>query len=252
LESRGAKLVGKDQLLSRYDYVNQNDFIKVDQNQHLILVHYSGKFLEFEKDTVLNVSEVDSTLEKSLSLSEKAKKLRPELHDLYSVSPFSSRVSVTHYYNPLEFIGGNHFGIMEFRPERVCLAWRDLSATSIGPYKIVVKNIFDKEVASFTTFETSIRFDLSQFDTIMETRLAIFELSSQENPEVSTDPVGVYLREKIKYYPAVCDVNTAVEALEFASYLKWYGWDIAEKYFSLAAELSDKKVYQELKEINVR
>ena len=252
LESMGARLVGDDETLSRYDYVNQDNFIQVKENQHLILVHYSGKFLEFDADTVLNIAEVNSILKKSLSLSEKAKKFRPELHDLYSVSPFSSGVSITHYYNSLVFIDGNHVGIMEFKPEQVCLAWRELSGTFNGPYVITVKSVYDKEVATFTTFETSIQFDLSQYDSLMETRLAIIDVASKENPELSTGEIGVYLREELKYYPTACNLVTAIDALEFASYLRWHGSRHADDYFILAENLSDKSVYTELKEINVR
>lgn len=155
------------------------DKIKVASNAYLGLVHISGKPLELKEPKMYDVLELNNRIKGSSSVITKYTDFI-----LSSNTPEAkkNKLSATGAVDRGEKADINiilpanqHSAIFN---KTAMISWEGTQAP--GPYKLTIRNMFDDEIASYETPETSFEVDLSNPSIAKETAI-IIEVSSNSD-----------------------------------------------------------------------
>ncbi|WOK07723.1 hypothetical protein RT717_03735 [Imperialibacter roseus] len=227
--------------LKPLDIVDVNDLITL-KSGHMILVHNSGKFIEFKGDTTISVRNLDDHLKLKYNLE--SHRLRPDISLLLATNRLPYRVMDGIYTQTLYInnIGGPGIDIAE--PEDFCLTW-----TAFGKYhsqyEIILTNVFGEQIDTIYTVDTVVKMNLLKY----RDKMIIAEVIVPNDSMYQSPQQGFRLAGKRQFlFPNQCDVSTPIQALEKAYHMDthYYLVDQAQNYFELAADLSDEPIYDEL------
>lgn len=155
------------------------DEIRVASNAYLGLVHNSGKPLELKEPKVYNIVELNNNIKAGPSVVTKYTDFI-----LSSNTPEAkkNKLSATGAVDRGEKTDINiilpanqHSAIFN---KNALISWEGTQAP--GPYKLTIRNMFDDEIASYETPETSFEIDLSD-PTIAKETAIIIEVSSNSD-----------------------------------------------------------------------
>lgn len=206
------------------------------KNGHLILVHYSGKFLEFVNDTTINLETINSGLLRRITNSNN--RYRPNID----------------FINSDKVHGGVSDGVSGIVPlndspmavdinEEFCLRWT-LRGFNNDPNKFIVtiRNIFNETLQEIETDTKTIIIDLNEYYE----NLFIIEIKDKDST-MSSGEIGLKKGKGDFILPTYCEPETSIEALELAFHLerKYFGRHEALRYYELADELSEQPFYND-------
>lgn len=228
--------------LKPLDILNLNDLITL-KSGHLILVHNSGKFLDFNGDTAISVRQLSDSL--TLKYNLKKHDLRPSIDLLLSKTFKPYKVLDGIYgHNTLYItnIGGLEVDITD--PEDFCLSW-----TAFGikhqTYRIELTNIFAEAIDTLYSSDTLLKINPLDYGE----KLLIARVTVPDDSFYKSNEQGFRLDGTPQFlFPNQCEIGAAVEALEKAYHMdsRYYLVDRAQTYFELASDLSDDPIYDEL------
>jgi hypothetical protein len=231
-------MIGSKQL-RRYDLLNLSDVITL-RSGFVILVHYSGKFLEFQGDTTISVMSLNESIELTFKLENIG--MRPDFSFLFfkdyeptAVIDGMGRYPI-HFTNPgpqITVVDANNF----------CLSWTAVEMENVE-YILTIQNIFAEQIAEFSSKDTVIQFNPASYN---ESTL-VAQVSVSGHPTYQSNPQGIKYGETINFVsPNQCSIKNSVEALETAYHMERYyylAYD-ARRYYQLAVDLSDQPAYSE-------
>lgn len=252
--------------INRYDLVAKNDTIQLNNNGYLILVHFSGKMLEFQGNTQINISEENRKINEYLNIGSEETNHRFRLSNIFSESDEYRYMYLNDdliiqclpYYEitfsqPYFHSRSGNYGLSRKNHE-VCFKWKmnslkeqDLSKKK---FKITFKDIYDRKLKDSIVIGNQIQMDFSEYFKKEDKKsLLIYQVAEFGNPETTSGNEGVIFGAEPFYIPrSSCEVNTALEAFELGNYLERNKAPIKESqyYYQLATQLSKNPIYQEL------
>ena len=208
------------------------DELKLAENSYVGLIHVSGKPVEVRDPGTHKVADL-------------AKNIGPGQSVLNKYTDFILSSNAEGKKNKLSATGAVHRGstgdISVFLPENqysdvfnstVVVNWESPKAG--GPYVVVLKNMFDDELAKYETPETSLKLNLSEAALASESALLI-EVSSKADPKSKSEAklvkkMNAAQSEKVK--KDLADLGSDVTSSETA----------LNKYI-LAGFYEEKKLY---------
>lgn len=151
--------------LSPLEYLSLGDTIQIVDSGYLVLVHYSGLFLEFKEDTIISVTELSNSIAQQLNINPNKAKSRIDIDLLFSDQgkiQYATGVSSICNPSPMEYVLPINTAseISASNPE-FCVSWT--SNLSTPPYIVQVKNIFDEIIDEIEVKENEINLDLSGY-----------------------------------------------------------------------------------------
>jgi hypothetical protein len=159
--------------------IKAEDEIKVASNAYLGLVHKTGKPLELKEAKVYRVSELIKNISGSSSVVTK--------YTDFILSSNSPEAKKNHLSATGAVDRGEKADILPALPEnqhsgifnsKAIINWEGTSAP--GPYKIIVKNMFDDEIAVYETPEASFQIDMTDPKIAKENAIIVQIFSSSD------------------------------------------------------------------------
>ena len=237
LYAEGVRSEINDSRIIRFDYLKDSDKLTV-KNGHLILVHHSGKFAEFDGNTNVNVDSLNSEYQKFITPVIDRREDRPDLGMLVD---WFRGVSTYCNMDYLDLVGSY---VMYQSEPQICLQW--FADTRFGlDFTVEARNIYDQVVFTERVEGESISIDLSDKMEMLEEDLVIIKVINSTNEELTSKVIGIHFNDK-GYSPKYCMGISALNSLEAACYEIWNGNRHASRFFEDAASLSDKLFYKEM------
>jgi len=235
--------------LSRFQLLSLADTLQLADSSYLLLAHHSGLFLEFEGDTVLNVSQLAEHVAHQLNILPNVKKTRAIIRLLFSDTrnrnyPTGAVLRCVSY--PIEFILpiSTTSDISANKPE-ICLSWETRDGNQHKEFVVQIKNIFDELIGEYEVGLSETSLDLSKYS--IDNRLLIVNVSDRNDSTFRSPDIGVKIGREYVYAPKLCELYSAAAALEIGFHMESNGYSFdAAKYYKLAAELSDRSIYSEV------
>tara|TARA_R110001606_G_scaffold360056_1_gene512675 strand:+ start:83839 stop:84588 length:750 start_codon:yes stop_codon:yes gene_type:complete len=235
--------------VKQLQFLSTSDTVQLSDSGYLILVHHSGLFLEFDQDTTISVSELALQITDQLNIVPRDIKARAAIQLLFSNKPgiryWATGPVERNSYSPVWFSipSSRSIDISPNKPE-LCVSWRCSDLKEHEAFIVQVKNIFDENIWELEVDGTSITLDLSQ--QFKDNRLLIVNVRDRNDSTFRSSGIGIKLGPEYFYTPRACELMSPVKALEMGYYLESssYGID-ATKYYKLAAELSDRPIFDE-------
>ncbi len=207
-------------------------------NGHLILVHYSGKFLEYEDDTIINLDKINSELKSTITTANK--RFRPRINFLYSDNTHSG---VSDGVSGIVPLSDNPITID--KNENFCLSWIP-EAVEVPDepemYTVRIRSIFLETLFELKTESNYATLDFSDY----EGTLFLVDIRGKNSTLTSYD-LGIKLGIRDFLLPNYCEPKNSVEALEIAYHLErmYFARKEALVYYERANELSNQQFYKD-------
>lgn len=220
----------------------------MDTSGYLILVHYSGKFIEFKGERLISIKEESTLVNEEYHAIVSSESARVDIEKLFSTQQTYLRSSTgavsRHWSSEMDIIlPFLSISEMSAKNSKFCLMWNPNSFNS-RHYVIEFKNFHDQIIEKFETDRTSFNIDLSHYD--YNPNLFLITVYDQDDREYATNEIGIKLGDQYSYTPCKCEIESALDALEMGFYLDAYSYSpMARKYFQLAVALSDHPIYEE-------
>ena len=254
LTAENARKIGDSTYIERYDLLGKYDLISITNGGNLVLLHFTGRFLEIDQDTLLDMYSVSKHLEDRLNISGEVHQ-RPIMENLFrDIRLRQSRIhSVTYHhclsYDRIEFLHSLDLMGVSANDPAICLRWIDRETDQdTSSYVVKIKNIFDEPVDSIFTDQPEIALDLSGYEN--EEGLFILRVIDGRNEEITSMDIGLLLGSEEVYWPRVCNISSSLSALELGFFLENNGQlELAGKYYQLAEDLSQESIYHEINSI---
>ena len=247
LSVEGGRRKGDALPLEPLEKLSIYDSIKLDSSGYMILVHYTGRFLAFEGEISISISDQSKLISEQQNIGWKYEISRAGVRRLFSTEKFPrmSRGAVDRSWGEkINIISPaiRAADISENKPQ-VCLLWEPVSPQP-NPYMLNIKNIYDQVVDEFEVDGTSFNLDLSKYQ--IKPPLYLITVYDKYDHEYSSPEIGFKLGEQYQYTPFKCEMNSASEALEMGFYLESNGYYAeSTQYFQLATLLSERPVFIE-------
>lgn len=236
--------------LKRLSKLSINDTIKIENSGHIIMAHFTGLFLEFEKDTTLVIAQLANKIKQRMGFNPELTKQRFIIDQLFQNENLKKRVSAIGavsrpWPSYLKFVLPYSDHNSSIVNQQVCLIWENTDPEyKSASYDLAVKSMFNDVLDKISTKGKYLNMDLSKYAN--KESLYIIRLSAP-NDEQQNDTVILSNNENPVYSPTYCEAKTALEALELACHLEMgYGYKTSIKYYELAAQLSDKPIFNEI------
>lgn len=248
-----ARLIGDTIQLERFQYIQSSSFIEVEENGHLILVHFSGHFLEFEKDTLLDMSIISRGLLRRLNIEYLDVKYRPDLSTFFLNEHIRKSqhlaTGVRYCIGPtgIQFLHSSELTDISLNDPKICLQWKNIdNDIDTANYIITIKNIFNEPLDTLYSQENILDLNLSKYND--EEKLYIIRVFEENmNNSWSSQDIAIRLHKEPIYWPKSCEIKTAIEALEYGFFLEHNNeYLLAGKYYKLASDLSDRPIFSQL------
>lgn len=235
-----------EQPLVRQQYLPVDGQFKIKADGYLLLIHLSGKMLEFNQDTTIDVAILASNIATSLSIESAKVTHRIDTEILF-------RDTLTYNFDAEEVIRENEYLIdiytpaeqlneISFRDKKYCFRWSPKYDQNPDSYRLIISDIFDDQVDSLVTDQTEYQIDLSDYQT--EGGYIFLRVCDHNDEEVQSREVVLEPGKELYYHPCRCKPTSAVEALEIAYYLESrYQVLQAQHYYREAARLSEKAIF---------
>jgi hypothetical protein len=242
--------VGDSTQLAKLDYLSSYDIIRIENSGYIILAHFTGLFLEFEGDTIIDMSELSEMTSQQLNIDPNTIKHRTNIQLLFQDERknnyYQGAVSrcVSH---PMAIVSpiSTTTEISATTPE-ICISWEYSMAQRPEEFEVKIKNIFDEPLDTVRTSETRLSLNLSNYE---HERLVIVGVSDKNESEIQTQEIGIKIGKQHYFTPQSCDLKSALKVLEMAYYLESHRYYFdATHYYKLASELSDRTIFDELLE----
>lgn len=230
--------------LDTLEKVYYQDIIQLNQG-HLILVHFTGKFLEFEGNTTVEIGLINNSLIENLQ--KKPSWTRPKVEDLYMdyevtnvVLDGCTNVSIVNLNSGM----GNKIRTRQ----DYCARWVPLSEYEIDTFLVEIKNIFDESIDEIVTSNTELAIDFSNYQN--ESGTYILRVSDKHNSSWNSGYFAVGIEDlPFQSGQIQCEFTSAAEALEYGFMTEHHhclGLVEAEQFFETAAKISEKEIYSYL------
>ncbi len=249
-----ARKLGDSVEVSRYQFVGNSDLIRLEKSGYIILVHYTGLFLEFENDTLIDVSLVHNQIANQLNLDTTKIWFRPNLATLFTKSQIrKARANAvgSFYCDPTDELYFTHSSgrtEISVNDPKLCIRWESLEPTmQEHSYSILIRNIFDENIDTIRTKDKTASLDLSVYKN--DEGLFILKVYRDDDLEFSTRDIGVVMKKENLYWPKSCEIRSAVKALEMGYFLEnERRHKEAGEYYLLAKEMSERPFFKEIYE----
>ncbi|MCR9248966.1 MAG: hypothetical protein NXI20_01025 [bacterium] len=230
--------------LDTLEKVYYQDIIQLNQG-HLILVHFTGKFLEFEGDTTVDVGLINNILIENLP--KKLRWNRPNIRDLYL--DYDISYVVLDGCTDVSLVVLNTGVENKIRSSHnCCVRWIPYSDYEIDTFLIEIKNVFDESIDEIMTTNNELAIDFSNYEN--ESRLYILRVSDKLNIERTSNYFAVNIEDlPFESGQIECQFTSAVAALEYgfmAEHNHCVDFSDAEQFYKTAASLSEKEIYSYL------
>ena len=242
----GGKRKGDTLALKSLAKLSIYEDVELDSLGYMILVHYSGRFLEFDGAMTISIFEQLRLIREQYNIGLSDKIERAGIRRLFSIDRLHrvSRGSVERSWGAdIDFVlpVSITLEISENRPQ-LCLMWQPVFPQP-NPYIVRIVSIYDKTLDEFEVDGTSFNLDLSKY--VVERKLFLkTRVFDKYDREFSSSEIGIKLGEQYSFFPVECDINSAVQALELGFYLEANGNDVvSKKYYQLATVLSDRLIF---------
>ncbi|MFY0607222.1 MAG: hypothetical protein JXR10_10925 [Cyclobacteriaceae bacterium] len=210
---------------------------------HIILIHYSGKFFEFEGDTTFNISDIN-LLAQNLIKDPKFR-FRPEPNFLFAVNYIAASGSNN---PPIILLSDVTRGVQK-QDGKLCLEWVDNdSYREIEKHVVSLKDINEQDLDRLITHKKRVTLDFTNYSA--EHKLHLVNVYDSARLHIKSNEVGVKYGISPFYVPNGCNLETAIDALEYAFHLERMSFlgDHILPFYKLATELSDQIINAELLE----
>ncbi len=233
--------------LKSLEMLSLGDVIQVEDDGYLILLHASGEMFEYVGRNEISIGHLArriSTTNKvpieDFSWVLNAEYLFNESAPNRALTPRGTVARSRDF--SLEVLLPEIFELSPVNPS-VCVRWIDGSERST-PYIIRIKNIYDEVLDEFEIVNQEIFVDFSNY--YYDPQIYIISIRDNKDEQFGLE-IGVKVRSMSRYIPSGCDLKYPCEALEMAFFIEGIGLgEFAEPYYKLAADLSNRGIYQEL------
>jgi hypothetical protein len=249
------KIEGEAKPLKTYDLIRSSE--KVIVHGKLLLAHFSGNFLAFEKDTVdieqINPTIIPREIDGGIVYGDgfagaiKTPAVRPNLIHLFEQFPHPRSRPVTNIGH-LEFSYPHSSTVEINRNQEICIRWwtenRDASSMK---FFVVVKNIFDETIDSIAVNGNTYKTAFGKHEGLKEDRLIILRIGNIEEEKSWTKDLGIRIGARNNSLTDICEIESPIEALETGYFLEYLG-DLygAREMYSKASDFQDHPIYDSL------
>jgi hypothetical protein len=246
----------KGQAVKQLDIIPIHEVLTVRERGFLSMVHYLGFPVQIDSDTSITIADLDTQLtpvEKTRRDAKYTNAARPNIAYLFVSEGKAARrmklsdTGACHDCNfDLEIIYPPRYnaGHVLYKGD-LCLTWQNTNASI---YEVEIENFFGDKLKTYTSNTNSLRID----------RVDLQELRKDGEDlllrikDLNTNKASVYfilkeLTTDLVDFPYPCSIDKATTALMVGHYLEMSPRDYsneAEKYFILAAALSDNEFYK--------
>ena len=231
--------------LQALDLLAYNKVVELDGG-HLILVHFSGKFLEFDSYSSIDVRRINKQVQEDFNVN--AIKLRPALSFLHQTKLPSNQkrlntqqrgILITNFRTDEE--------IKVNQPEHFCLKWKDFSGLRPAVYTVTISDFLGETLDNLDV--TTTHLDIN-FNDYPDNYVFTFEVRQRSNQSITSKRQPIQIMQMDYLFPQQCEPGTAIEALEIAYHMERIDYlaDDALKYYELAASLSEQPIYRTMLE----
>ncbi|MEL6558868.1 MAG: hypothetical protein AAFQ94_11840 [Bacteroidota bacterium] len=241
----------KEEPLEQLAYLSQYEKV-VLKDGFLILVHQSGKFFEYEGNVEINLVDLIQLVRKKRGAFWFG---RPQVKWLFEEAygtDFLHRPMLRYYGYSFEFdsINDNKINVMGGQP--VKLSWSSgKKVKASGKYYLEFRNILDEKIASMETDTSVVEIDLEEVET--ESDLYLLTVYDKADRSLRSQELAI---ETDSPYGPISYSGTFFEKPKSAIYALELGFlfeddlngKLALYFYSIAAELSDRQVYQTILE----
>jgi hypothetical protein len=248
----------KGQPVKSFDLISINDILIVGQGGYLSMVHYFGYPIEIDRDTTINIKEIQKEFEllKYGKRHEKYSNLKRPYIKYLSITDNEtgrkSKFKITqpcHYCYDFEIIYPPKYRTNEIPFDSdLCLKWEPTDSKS---YQIELKNMFDDSLMTYTSTTNEIKLDNKAFKDLID-RERVLLLRIKDGSKNRASDISIIRKINSKYkYPYSCEPRTATDALLAGFYIEVAQGNHdseAENYYKLAVELSDRQFFKTMLE----
>jgi hypothetical protein len=231
-------------VLDTLEKVYYKDIIQLNKG-HLILVHFTGKFLEFVGDTTVDVGLINNNLIENLQ--KKPSWSRPNIGDLYLDYEISNVVLDGCTDVSIVYLNSG-MGNKIRSQQDYCARWIPLSEHEIDTFLVEIKSIFDESIDEIVTSNTELAIDFSIYEN--ESELYIIRVSDKHNSNWNSGYYAVGIEDlRLHSGQVKCKFTSAISALEYGFMTEHHhclGLSEAEQFYESAASLSEKEIYRNL------
>jgi hypothetical protein len=244
----------KGQPVKNFDLISINDVLVVGQGGFLSMVHYFGYPIEIDRDTTINIKELQKEFD-LLKLGKRREKYsnlkRPDIEFLNITDSDTGRKSkfkITkpcHHCSDFELIYPPKYRANEILfDNELCLKWESTGSNS---YMIELKNMFDESVMTYTATTNELKLDDRNVRDVFD-RERVLLLSIKDESKNRASDISIIRKFTSQYkYPYSCTPQTATDALFAGFYIEVaqgnHGSE-AEGYYQLAMKLSDRQLFK--------
>jgi len=214
----------KNKEVNTLDHFKRSDRVEVTSGK-LIMVHYSGRFFEFEGDTSISIANLEmaiNTIPKNY--------FRPDINILYS-RKFSSSLIIEGNY-PIKLVSP-HRNMLEVLNQNLCISW---ISENDSQYTVEIKNAFSELIKTYNSDSKSLSIDLREIGE----RLIIVRVRDKNSPNIMSREYGVRIVDgPIGISNNTCIIESPYQALMIGFYLEQnLKFDEAHNFYLQATELS--------------
>jgi hypothetical protein len=236
--------------LKSLQMISIQDTITIGESGNLVVIHYTGLPVEFDRDTVIAMHQLDlAIIEGVKDKTYDSENLVPDLKYLFIKSKSSAKKarvasSCTECKMDLSITYPPIFSKLEFYYDgSICLKWR---ATNTKKYEVDIRNVLSDQIKRYETTANEITIapeEIAKWKA--DQKIFLVFIHDLDNNKVSH---GIRVRE----FPVPgfaphygCTVQKASSALLIGLYLELNVGDTAEaeKFYKLATTLSGKAFY---------
>ncbi len=201
------------------------DTIMLPKNGHIILVHHSGLFIEFENDTTIAVADLAIRIVNKLNTTSNEIRYRPDIGFLLKTerkNQDNDTILRDSWGSGIQFLFPIENGTVQVSSQdpSVCLSWVDGKSNYASTYMVKIVNIFDETIDEIFVSGQQLLLNLSGYQSKED--LYIVSIQNVENEEFSPQ-IGISVGDQLFREPNTCEPAGAIQALEMAFYLESRG-----------------------------
>lgn len=229
-------------------YLQEDASIQLGPSGYLLLVHHTGKLLEFEGEQVISIAERAGLINKQLGLSTQS--IKPIGYDWLfgdKMNQISKSAVGAVTCRPIDHLKLDKFqGQMTLSKSDpvVCTRYEIINEIQ-EPVTCQVINIFDEVLSQSVVRDGYLVVDFREIRYDID--LYIVKLKDAADNTI-VHGIGIKLDKETDYIPRDCDFDTPLKALEMAIYTEKMKIEdqCPLRYYQLASALSDRPIYQKL------